>query len=42
MPKNGPGANARPKTKGRLARPFNSNPLIADQAAINAGFDFRR
>jgi hypothetical protein len=32
----------RPKEKAARRRPLNSNLLIADQAAINAGFDFRR
>ena len=30
------------KRKSRPKRLFNSNLMIADQAAINAGFDFRR
>jgi hypothetical protein len=31
-----------PKEKAARRRLFNSNPMIVDQAAINAGFDFRR
>jgi hypothetical protein len=36
------GPNLRPKEKAARRRLPNSNLMIADQAAINAGFDFRR
>ena len=32
----------RPKQKAARRRLLNSNPMIVDQATINAGFDFRR
>jgi hypothetical protein len=31
-----------PKIKAARRRLFNSNPMIVDQAVINAGLDFRR
>jgi hypothetical protein len=30
------------KEKAARKRPLNSNPMILDQATINAGFDLRR
>jgi hypothetical protein len=35
-------ADVAQREKAARRRPLNSNPLIADQAAINAGFAFRR
>jgi hypothetical protein len=42
VPVSAKGMKLAPETKSRPRRLLNSNPMIVDQAALNAGFDLRR